>query len=100
MPENIKGIKKGKVFKIDSGCNDVVAHIITEIVGELQDILIQNIMDRKRLVSDSGIGNAALTNFNSGEICTKSFPVITKAVITCKKAIGEFTAATIDFQGK
>lgn len=74
--------------------------VIAEIVGELPDVLIQDIVDGEWLMPQRGVGHTVLTDFDRWKRLTERFAEIPKLVIAGKEAIRPGLAAAVELQCK
>src|SRR5439155_1766550 len=69
-----------------------------EVVRELPDVLIEDIVDRERLVSDRGVGDPVLSDLDRREGLAKRLPEVPEAVVAREKAVCEAARPAVQLQ--
>ncbi len=98
--EEVESVEKLERFE---GCpkrNRVATIEVGEVVGQLQNVLIQDVVNGKRLMTEGRVGHTILCNLNSRERSAERIAVIAEAIVTCEEPIGEFLISTVHFEGK
>src|SRR3989475_13181035 len=71
-----------------------------EVVRELQYVLIEDIVDRERLVADGRVGDTSLADLNGRERRAERLPKIAEAVVTREEAVREVARPAVQLQRK
>ena len=69
-----------------------------EVVGELPHVLVEDIVNRKRLVAHGRVGDASITDLDGGERLAERLPEIPEPVVAREEAIREAARAAVELQ--
>ena len=68
---------------------------VTQVVGELKHVLIENIIDRERFVTGGGVGDAAFGDINRRKVFAERRPRVTEAVVAGEEPICDACAPAV-----
>ena len=75
VPEDVERVEEAEPLVVAAEGERVPPLEQREVVGELEDVLVQDVVDRERLVAQRGVGDAALADLDGGEGLAERRPV-------------------------
>src|SRR5207244_2409317 len=81
VPEDVERVEEREFLEVRPERYDVLPPEPGEVVGELPHVLVEDIVNRKRLVAHGRVGDASITDLDGGERIGERLPESRERVV-------------------
>src|SRR5678815_94618 len=100
VPENVEGVEEREPFEVRAQGEHVAATEERQIIRQLPYVLIEDVVDRERLVAGGGICDTLVADLDGREWCAEWRAMVSEAAVARKQAVRVAGLEAVDFQGK
>src|SRR3990172_4270032 len=98
MPEDVERVEERERLKVRAERYDVPPLEQAEVVGELPDVLIQDVVDRERLMADRRVRQAPIPDLDRGKVLAEGSAEIPEAVVAREEPVREAVRPAVQIQ--